>query len=346
VCRLTGFADPRTCVQLERSGTSRQKVPAISEPATHPRPHDHVVQFYDSAAHLFDEVGGHLSEALAGGAVAIALASADHARGFETQLAASGVDLDAAVADGSYQVMDAAETLQRILIDGRPDARLFDDVVGGLVRAAAAAGRPVCAYGEMVALLWEDGHVNAAIALEALWNDLGLRVPFSLFCSYPSSAVTADQAELLSQVCCSHTAVVGAAPQRRSTQRFDASPEAPRASRRFLLEMLRSLECKEELVDDAALVVTELATNAVLHARSGFTVTVASAGGAVRVEVSDESRTPPRRPAPSLRAPGGRGLALIEAVASSWGVLHTGDGKIVWAQLASVPAAAPRTRAG
>jgi anti-sigma regulatory factor (Ser/Thr protein kinase) len=264
------------------------------------------------------------------------LASPGHARGFAARLEASGVALDGAIAEGAYRVLDADETLQQFLIDGRPDARLFDDVVGGLVRAAAASGRPVCAYGEMVALLWDDGRVNAALELEALWNDLGLRVPFSLFCSYPSSAVArADQAELLSQVCCSHTAVIGADPQLRSTQRFDASPDAPRASRLFVRAMLSGLDPR--LIEHAALVVTELATNAIVHARSDFTVTIGSAGGAVRVEVSDGSRTPPSRRTPSLHARGGRGLSIVAAVASTWGVVHTSDGKIVWAQLARAP---------
>ena len=239
---------------------------AVPELAAHPRPHDHIVQFYASDAELFDQVGGHLREAIHSGAVTIVLASPAHARGFEARLAASGVDIDAAVAAGAYLVLDARETLQRFLIDGRPDARLFDQVVGELVRAAAATGRPVCAYGEMVSLLWDDGRVNAAIELEALWNDLGLRVPFSLFCSYPSAAVTrADQSELLSQICCSHTAVIGALPQLRSARRFDASPAAPRASRLFAMSMLETLGC-QELIDDVALVVTELATNAVVHA--------------------------------------------------------------------------------
>jgi anti-sigma regulatory factor (Ser/Thr protein kinase) len=310
---------------------------AIPELAAHPQPNDHIVQFYASDAELFDRVGGHLREAIHSGAVAIVLASPGHARGFEARMEASGVDVDAAVAAGAYLVLDARETLQRFLIDGRPDARLFDRVVGELVRAAAATGRPVCAYGEMVALLWDDGRVNAAIELEALWNDLALRVPFSLFCSYPSSAVTrADQAELLGQICCSHTAVVGALPQLRSARRFDASPDAPRASRLFATKVLEGLEC-QELIDDAALVVTELATNAVVHARSAFTVTIGCSGGAVRVEVSDGSRALPSVRTPSLRARGGRGLFLIDTVASTWGVLHTGAGKIVWAQLPPAP---------
>ncbi|MDX6538467.1 MAG: hypothetical protein QOI71_77 [Gaiellales bacterium] len=296
-------------------------------------PRDHVVQFYASDAELVEQVGGHLAEVIGSGAVAVVIASPEHARAFARWMAASGVDVAAAAAAGSYRVLDADETLRRFLVDGRPDAQRFDDVVGEVVRSAAGTRRPVYAYGEMVSVLWGEGRVNSAIELEALWNDLCLRVPFSLFCSYPSSSVAGEsQAELLSQLCCLHTAVVGAAPQRRAIRQFDASPHAPRGARRFAVETLAGLVC-EEVIADAALIVTELATNAVQHARSDFTVAVASSGGVVRIEVQDESTTAPKARIPSPLATGGRGLSLVDAVASTWGVLRTADGKIVWAQL-------------
>jgi anti-sigma regulatory factor (Ser/Thr protein kinase) len=311
----------------------------VTDHATRAAPHDHVVQFYASDAELFERVGSHLADALRSGAVAIVLASPRHAHGFAAWMAASGVDVDAAVAEGAYRVLDAAETLERFLVNGHPDARRFGDVVGEHVRSAAATGRPVYAYGEMVALLWDDGRVNAAIELETLWNDLGLSVPFSLFCAYPSSSVTGEaQAELLSQVCCLHTAVVGADAQHRSTRQFDASSSAPCAARRFVVAALEGLAC-DELIGDAALIVTELATNAVVHARSDFTVAIASSGGAVRIEVRDASSHAPTTRVSSPSTTGGRGLSIIDTLASAWGVLRAGDGKVVWAQLLPVASA-------
>jgi anti-sigma regulatory factor (Ser/Thr protein kinase) len=301
---------------------------------------DHVVQFYLSDAELVEKAAGHLADAIASGAVAIVIATPVHARAFEAWIAASGIDLEAAVAGGSYAVLDAAETLQGCLVDGRPDAKRFDEMVGELVRAAAGGGRRVCAYGEMVALLWEAGRVNAAIELESLWNDLATRVPFSLFCSYPSvSATGEDQTEALAQLCCMHTAVVGADPRYRSLRRFAASPDAPRASRRFVLEALEKLDC-EQFATDALLVITELATNAVEHARSDFTVTVAASGDGIRIEVRDTSPFAPVVREFSPAATSGRGLLIVDALASAWGTAHAGIGKIVWAQLA--PAMASR----
>ena len=87
------------------------------------------------------------------------------------------------------------------------------------------------------------------------------------------------------------------------------------------------------MISDAALIVTELATNAVVHARSEFTVAIASSGGAVRIEVRDGSTHAPTTRVPSPSMTGGRGLSIVDALASAWGVLRAGDGKVVWVQL-------------
>lgn len=91
----------------------------------------------------------------------------------------------------------------------------------------------------------------------------------------------------------------------------------------------------DELVWTAALLVSELATNALLHARTGFTVVVATRpGGALRLEVTDGSRVPPRSRRYGDEATTGRGLHLVQDVADAWGVDRTEDGKTVWAELA------------
>ncbi|MDX6560562.1 MAG: hypothetical protein QOD65_376 [Gaiellales bacterium] len=310
----------------------------VTDQFTQASPCDHVVQFYLSDDELAQQAGGHLADAIDSGALAIVIATPAHARAFEARIAASGIDVEEAVADGSYVVLDAAKTLEGFLADGRPDARRFDQTVGELIRSAAATGRRVHAFGEMVTLLWEDGRVNAALELESLWNELSTRVPFSLFCSYPAVSVTGeDQTEALAQVCCLHTAVVGADPRGRSMERFAASPQAPGASRRFVLATLEELAC-EHFSIDAALVVTELATNSVEHARSDFTVSVALSHGGIRIEVYDTSPLRPMAQEPSTVATSGRGLLIVDALASAWGTVHAGAGKVVWVQLSPATA--------
>lgn len=89
------------------------------------------------------------------------------------------------------------------------------------------------------------------------------------------------------------------------------------------------------LINDAQLVMSELATNAVIHARSAFCVGVRSSHRGARLSVRDASR---RRPVIPDRASetgrGGRGLRLVAALAADWGVLEAATtGKTVWAEL-------------
>lgn len=89
----------------------------------------------------------------------------------------------------------------------------------------------------------------------------------------------------------------------------------------------------EPLVADAQLLVSELVTNAVLHARGDVTVSLAVAEGTAEVGVTDRSVRLPRRRQVTWRAGGGRGLRLVDAVAREWGVAHQPDGKQVWFRL-------------
>ncbi|MFD4788370.1 ATP-binding protein [Streptomyces sp. NPDC058459] len=88
--------------------------------------------------------------------------------------------------------------------------------------------------------------------------------------------------------------------------------------------------------ETVALVVAELAANAVLHGRvpgRDFEVRLRHEAGHVRVEVSDTHPAHPKLPAPDPTAEGGRGLLLVEAVATRWGTsTRTGPGKTVWAE--------------
>ena len=80
--------------------------------------------------------------------------------------------------------------------------------------------------------------------------------------------------------------------------------------------------------------VTELATNAVVHARSPFLVVVRVEHAAVRLTVQDNSRAQPRVRRNGHRAvSGGRGLHVVGALTRQWGVEATDDGKAVWAEL-------------
>ncbi len=114
---------------------------------------------------------------------------------------------------------------------------------------------------------------------------------------------------------------------------FESEPALVRVARTFVRRTLCEWEL-DALVDDAELVTSELASNAVLHARTEIHLTLRSDGAAwLRIEVEDDNSRMPTQLACPHDATSGRGLAIVEAVAGSWGVARNGDGKTVWAEL-------------
>lgn len=104
-------------------------------------------------------------------------------------------------------------------------------------------------------------------------------------------------------------------------------------ARRFAEEALRAWR-QDELVEVTTLLVSELVTNAVLHAGSDVDLRLASTATGVRVEVADHSAVLPTRRGYGPDATTGRGLSLVQMLATSWGVQARQPGKVVWFQVA------------
>ncbi len=85
------------------------------------------------------------------------------------------------------RVVDAATTLDRLLVDGSISAIEFDAVIGALIRNALAAGQKVRVFGEMGSLLWKQGNTAGALDLEGLCNGLRAAHPFTCWCGYPAA---------------------------------------------------------------------------------------------------------------------------------------------------------------
>jgi len=286
----------------------------------------HVVQFYGHDGELTEKVVSYLRGALEHEGVAIVIATPEHRQAFETRLRQAGVDLAAARDGGAYLALDAGQTLREFMSVGRIDSAAFDRVIGGLIERAGADGRPVHAYGEMVALLWDDGLVSAAIELERRWNELGDRHRFSLFCGYRADSMT-GAADAFTEVCRLHHEVIGRGVPG-VVRTFAYYRDAPAAARHFAVGMLRDWGAAD-LADDAALVVTELAANAIVHARSGFTITLSARDDLLRISVRDASPNGVALPPAPLH-----GLWAVDALASQWGIESLGNaGKTVWVEL-------------
>src|SRR5687768_14760881 len=93
---------------------------------------------------------------------------------------------------------------------------------------------------------------------------------------------------------------------------------SPSQARRFVSRVLAE-EAQEPLASTVALLVSEMVTNAVLHARTEITVSVEYQGDWLRVEVADESPINPTVRSFSRQAATGRGLQLVEELADRWG---------------------------
>jgi hypothetical protein len=131
-------------------------------------------------------------------------------------------------------------------------------------------------------------------------------------------------------------------PEPARQQDFPSVPASASQARRFTVEACGAWSLDRAHIDALVLVVSELATNAILHAVTPFTVTIApddgdgegdgaGRGGGVRVEVIDGSSAMPVVRHYGTDATTGRGLALVSASSRQWGVTARSDGKVIWA---------------
>lgn len=315
-------------------------------------PHQHVVHFYGDDDELHGLLGEHLAKGLLLGEAVVVVTTAGRRRALEIRLRDRGISVAEARQSGALVWLDGAATLAAFMVDGRPDPGAFQREVGRVVTTAAGVGRPVRIFGEMVALLWSEGNAAGAVELEDLWNDLARSADFTLYCAYPMAGIaTRDDLAATQRVCARHSHVI--APHRRSrpagaarpanahSEIFVPSPASVAAARTFVTDALSTWGC-ESALGDAALVISELATNAVRHARSAFRVVLERQPSRLRIAVHD---TNPLVPVVGDRPPdeaGGLGLPLVERLSLRWGTdLHDG-GKVVWCDV-PLPAVADRT---
>jgi len=124
--------------------------------------------------------------------------------------------------------------------------------------------------------------------------------------------------------------VEGAADTARA--KLVAQPQSAASARRFVDETLHRWEC-DELFDVVGLLTSELVTNAILHAHSEIELNVRLTPDAIRIDVADQSAEIPSMRLAAEEDTSGRGLGLVEALATSWGVDERPGGKSVWFEL-------------
>jgi anti-sigma regulatory factor (Ser/Thr protein kinase) len=126
-------------------------------------------------------------------------------------------------------------------------------------------------------------------------------------------------------------------PRYRLCETLPASPAAAPVARRLLGRACHSWSV-QELLEPAELVTTELVANAVRHAGNRVVLTVSLRQGNLQISVGDDSRALPHQRAATSSDEHGRGLLMVDALSTDWGTTCVGDGKVVWAKVATTPA--------
>jgi hypothetical protein len=174
----------------------------------------HSVQFYDNHEALIDRLSGVVCSGLLIGNSILIVSTATHRTQLMKALERLEVDVRNYAREGRFAMCDAEEMLAMFMVDGVPDNKLFMASVGKLLmeakKAASSKEQGLTVFGEMVALLWEEGNKSGALALETLWNDVMNERAFHLHCAYPRW-LFGSEAEF-AVICGSHSHILGLAP--------------------------------------------------------------------------------------------------------------------------------------
>lgn len=221
--------------------------------------------------------------------------AAEASNGEEAVKLAAALQPDLIVLDISMPVLDGISALPRL-------------------RAASPHSRIV-----MLSALPRDHQEPAALAAGA--------------CAYVEKTVATDVLvdELLQGARLLDTAV--RALSQQASGNFAADPRSVLAARRFVAGTLAEWQASD-VEDTITLLLSELVTNAIVHAEASPDVTVRLLPDRVHVEVTDRGSIPVQAKAFDDEATGGRGLALVEALAMGWGSVGLPDGKVVWFDVA------------
>ncbi len=166
---------------------------------------EHHLQLFDSSKSLADTVSAFLLDAFQRGESLLLVVTPEHRELLTARLEAAGINIREAELATRLAMLDAAQTLDKFMRQDVANPAAFDEVIGNLV-ARLSDARRVCIYGEMVDVLAARGFYRAAYQLEELWNALGRRESFTLFCVYASGHFGDPKtAKVLADICASHS---------------------------------------------------------------------------------------------------------------------------------------------
>jgi CheY-like chemotaxis protein len=187
----------------------------------------HEVQFYSDDASFLRGFTRFIEAALKDGKAVIVVATESHRNSLFQRLQARGLNIGAAISQGSYIPLDVADALSTFMVNDLPDPVRFMKVAGDLMVAAAKAAkgkRPrVAACGECAPILWAQGKADAAIRLEHLWDDVAKTYDVDILCGYVMKSFQRQQERhIYEKICAEHSVVCSS---ERDQTALNTSPQ-------------------------------------------------------------------------------------------------------------------------
>jgi CheY-like chemotaxis protein len=180
--------------------------------AVQPETRRHEAAFYSEEASVLDDYASFVETALKAGDSCIAILIPFRQKHLHRRLQARGVNVQLAIEEGRYLVVDVAAALSNILVDGFPDETQFWKTGTSLMMRAARVSKRahprIAACGECAPSLLKAGDAEAAIRLEHLWDELGQTFNLYTFCPYLLTPPFDDQeSEVIQRICAEHSVV-------------------------------------------------------------------------------------------------------------------------------------------
>jgi hypothetical protein len=185
----------------------------IDGPAAATR-HCHEVALYADDASVINGYARFLESALQSGNAVIIVVTEAHYPGLLSRLERDGVNLPAAIEQGSCILLDAADVLSKLTVDDVPDPIRCRKIIGDLIVRAASGVRAefgrVVVCGEIAPTLLSNGYPEGAIELERLWDEITKGYGVHTLCGYLSNAFpNKEDSPIFEGICAAHSAVHG-----------------------------------------------------------------------------------------------------------------------------------------
>ncbi len=175
-------------------------------------PGDHFFQLYETEKSFINTLESYIIDGLKNQESVVIIATEPRLKAIEYRLMQNGYDPAQLKESGEYSAHVAEHTLNRFMKNGWPDEELFNSTILSLLEGK---GRKIRAFGEMVSLLWNQGHHGATVSLENLWQSLCEKDAIKLFCAYPKSGFTQESSKAMISICeCHKKMISGINPEK------------------------------------------------------------------------------------------------------------------------------------